>query len=72
MSSRFGRNRLAVLATLVIVGVILAALLAPYLPPADPDTVDTPNRPRRPLTVGHFLGTDKFGRDLLDPRTYSR
>jgi peptide/nickel transport system permease protein len=65
MSRRFGRNRLAVLATLVIVGVVLAALLAPYLPLADPDTVDTPNRLRPPLTPGHFLGTDEFGRDLL-------
>jgi peptide/nickel transport system permease protein len=65
MSRRFGRNRLAVLALLVIVGVVLAALLAPYLPLADPDTVDTPNRLRPPLTGGHFLGTDEFGRDLL-------
>jgi peptide/nickel transport system permease protein len=54
-----------VLATLVIVGVVLAALLAPYLPLADPDTVDTPNRLRPPLTPGHPLGTDEFGRDLL-------
>jgi len=65
MSRRFGRNRLAVLATLVIVGVVLAALLAPYLPLADPDTVDTPNRLSPPLTPGHPLGTDEFGRDLL-------
>jgi peptide/nickel transport system permease protein len=65
MSRRFGRNRLAVLATLIIVGVILAALLAPYLPLADPDTVDTPNRLHPPLTGGHVLGTDEFGRDLL-------
>ena len=65
MSRRFGRNRLAVLATLVIVGVVLAALLAPYLPLADPDTVDTPNRLRPPLAPGHLLGTDEFGRDLL-------
>lgn len=65
MSRRFGRNRLAVLATLVIVGVVLAALLAPYLPLADPDTVDTPNRLRPPLAPGHPLGTDEFGRDLL-------
>jgi peptide/nickel transport system permease protein len=65
MSSRFGRNRLAVLAALVIVGVVLAALLAPCLPLADPDTVDTPNRLRPPLTPAHLLGTDEFGRDLL-------
>ena len=65
MSRRFGRNRLAALALLLIVGVVLAALLAPYLPLADPDTVDTPNRLRPPLTAGHLLGTDEFGRDLL-------
>jgi len=65
MSRRFGRNHLAVLATLVIVGAVLAALLAPLLPLADPDTVDTPNRLRPPLTAGHLLGTDEFGRDLL-------
>ncbi|HEV2057358.1 MAG TPA: ABC transporter permease [Methylomirabilota bacterium] len=65
MSRRFGRNRLATLALLVIVGVVLAALLAPLLPLADPDTVDTPNRLRPPLTQGHPLGTDEFGRDLL-------
>jgi peptide/nickel transport system permease protein len=65
MSRPFDRNRLAVLALLVIVGVVLAALLAPYLPLADPDTVDTPNRLRPPLTSGHLLGTDEFGRDLL-------
>jgi len=65
MSRRFGRNRLAVLALLVIVGVVLAALLAPYLPLADPDTVDTPHRLLPVLSPGHALGTDEFGRDLL-------
>jgi len=65
MSSRFGRNRLAVLALLVIVGVVLAALLAPYLPLADPDAVDTPHRLLPVLSPGHALGTDEFGRDLL-------
>jgi peptide/nickel transport system permease protein len=65
MSSLLGRNRLAGLALLVIVGVVLAALLAPYLPLADPDAVDTPNRLRPPLAPGHVLGTDEFGRDLL-------
>src|SRR2546426_8442238 len=32
---------------------------------ADPDVVDTPNRLRPPLSAGHALGTDEFGRDLL-------
>ena len=65
MNSPFGRNRLAMLALLVIIGVVLAALLAPYVPLADPDAVDTPNRLLPPLTPGHILGTDEFGRDLL-------
>ena len=58
-------NRLALAALLVIVTAVAAALLAPWLPLGDPDSVDTPNRLRPPLTAGHLLGTDEFGRDLL-------
>ena len=65
MSKRWGRNRLALLALIVLVGVVLAACLAPYLPLADPDAVDTVQRLKPPLTPGHPLGTDEFGRDLL-------
>jgi peptide/nickel transport system permease protein len=65
MSKRLTGNRLAVVAFLVILGTVGAALFAPYLPLSDPDTVDTPNRLRPPLTPGHWLGTDEFGRDLL-------
>src|SRR5512132_2753341 len=65
MTRRLTGNRLAVLAFLVILGAVGAALFAPYLPLSDPDTVDTPNRLRPPLTPGHWLGTDEFGRDLL-------
>jgi peptide/nickel transport system permease protein len=65
MNRRAGRNQLALLAILVLVGVVLAACLAPHLPLADPDTVDTANRLRPLLTPGHPLGTDEFGRDLL-------
>jgi peptide/nickel transport system permease protein len=65
MNRRAGRNRLALLALLVLVGVVLAACLAPHLPLADPDTVDTANRLRPLFTPGHPLGTDEFGRDLL-------
>jgi peptide/nickel transport system permease protein len=65
MTRRLLRNRLAVLAFLVILAAAATALLAPHLPLGDPDAVDTPNRLRPPLTVGHWLGTDEFGRDLL-------
>jgi peptide/nickel transport system permease protein len=59
------RNRLAGLALLVLVGTVATMALAPYLPLADPDAVDTRARLRPPLTAGHPLGTDEFGRDVL-------
>jgi len=65
MSKRWGRNQLALLAMIVLAGVVLAACLAPYLPLADPDAVDTVQRLQPPFTPGHLLGTDEFGRDLL-------
>jgi peptide/nickel transport system permease protein len=65
MSRRAGRNQLALFALFVLVGVVLAACLAPHLPLADPDAVDTVNRLRPLFTPGHPLGTDEFGRDLL-------
>jgi len=65
MSRRWARNQLAFLALLVLAGVVLAACLAPFLPLADPDAVDTVQRLKPPLTPGHLLGTDEFGRDLL-------
>jgi peptide/nickel transport system permease protein len=58
------RNRLAVTAFVVIVLAVVGALSAPWLPLPDPDAVDTPNRLRPPLSPGHPLGTDEFGRDL--------
>ena len=60
-----GKNRLGLAAFVAMTVVVLAALAAPYLPLPDPDTVDTPNRLRPPMTAGHPLGTDEFGRDLL-------
>src|SRR2546428_3886946 len=59
------RNRLAGLAARTLLAAVLLALLAPWLPLLDPDAVDTPSRLRSPLTAGHRLGTDEFGRDLL-------
>ena len=58
------RNRLATFAALVIGVAVIGAALAPRLPLADPDAVDTVNRLKPPLTPGHALGTDEFGRDL--------
>jgi peptide/nickel transport system permease protein len=59
------RNRLAVASALLLVLAAAAAVLAPWLPLTDPDAVDTANRLKPPLTAGHVLGTDEFGRDML-------
>jgi peptide/nickel transport system permease protein len=59
------RNWLAVLAGLTLALAILAALLAPVLPLQDPDAVETTSRLQPPLSPGHALGTDEFGRNLL-------
>jgi peptide/nickel transport system permease protein len=59
------RNRLAVVTAIGLVVAFLIAALAPWLPLLDPDLVDTVKRLRPPLTPGHPLGTDEFGRDLL-------
>jgi peptide/nickel transport system permease protein len=58
-------NYPAVAAAVALLAAVLAGVLAPWLPLLDPDAVDTPNRLRPPLTAGHPLGTDEFGRDLL-------
>jgi len=58
------RNRLAATGFAVILLAVVAALSAPWLPLPDPDAVETPNRLRPPLSPGHPLGTDEFGRDL--------
>jgi peptide/nickel transport system permease protein len=59
------RNRLAVATAIGLVAVLFLAALAPWLPLFDPDLVDTVKRLQPPLTPGHLLGTDEFGRDLL-------
>jgi peptide/nickel transport system permease protein len=59
------RNRLALAALLVLLAAGLGAVLAPWLPLLDPDVVDTRHRLQPPLSPGHPLGTDEFGRDLL-------
>ena len=56
------------LALVAVLGV--AAVLAPLLAPHDPDAIDTARRLARPLTAGHVLGTDEFGRDLLSRLLY--
>jgi peptide/nickel transport system permease protein len=60
------RRRLTLIVGLVMLGIaIAAAAVAPVLVSQSPTTIDALHPLARPLTPGHLLGTDQFGRDLL-------
>jgi len=60
------RRRLTLIAGLVMLAIaIVAVLLAPVLVSASPTTIDALHPLASPLTAGHLLGTDQFGRDVL-------
>ncbi len=67
---RLSTNRLAFIGLLGILAVTLVAFLSPVLAPYDPEAMDTPHRFAPPGTVGHILGTDEFGRDVLSRIIY--
>ncbi|AQV93737.1 ABC transporter permease [Cupriavidus necator] len=62
---RLLRNKLAMLAALVLLALVLTALFAPVLMPADPYAASILKR-LKPIGTEHFpLGTDELGRDML-------
>jgi ABC-type dipeptide/oligopeptide/nickel transport system permease subunit len=63
--SAYMRDRAAVVATLFLLLVAAAALLAPLITPYDPNDADNAMRLARPGATGHFFGTDQQGRDML-------
>ena len=60
----FSRSHAALFGLGLVVALTLCALLAPVLTRHDPNEVDTTRRLARPLSPGHPLGTDEFGRDM--------
>jgi peptide/nickel transport system permease protein len=66
----FRRNRPALLGLALVVLAALAAVLAPLAAPHHPDHIDTARRLAPPLSAGHPLGTDEFGRDLASRLLY--
>lgn len=63
--ARFARDRAALVAAFLLLGLALAAAAAPLLWPVDPDAVDGPPLLRPFLDPAHPLGTDRLGRDVL-------
>jgi peptide/nickel transport system permease protein len=63
--SRLSRNATLIVGCTLLGLVIVASLAAPLLTNYSPETLD-PLRPLAPpLSSGHLLGTDEFGRDIF-------
>ncbi len=65
----FSRNRLAVVAGLVVVALFAVATVAPWLAPWDPNRPDMRSM-FDPPSSRHPLGTDQLGRDVLSRMIY--
>ena len=61
---RLKRNRLAMVGLFISVALVFIAIFAPVLAPYDPITQTLAERLQPPLTPGHWMGTDDFGRDI--------
>ncbi len=65
VAQRLLRDKVAMGAALLILGLLALAILGPWLAPADPYQASMLKRLRPIGTEGHPLGTDELGRDLL-------
>lgn len=61
---RLRKDPLGMAGLVIVVGVLLASILAPVLAPWDPLEIDVYNRLAGPSRE-HWLGTDQLGRDML-------
>ncbi len=66
---RFRRNRMAIAALVVLIGLALIALFAPWIAPYDPLTPDF-KAIGKPPSLAHPMGTDDSGRDVLSRLMY--
>ncbi len=61
---RLARDKVAVVATLALLTIGLAAIFAPWVAPYDPDLPDL-TIVMQPPSAEHWFGTDNTGRDIL-------
>ena len=65
------RRRMTLIAGLAMLSLVIAAvLLAPVLVSYSPTAIDPLHPLAPPLTPGHFLGTDQYGRDVWSRIVY--
>jgi peptide/nickel transport system permease protein len=62
---RIRRHASLIVGTTILIVVIVAALGAPLLTHYNPNTLDPLHPLARPLSPGHLLGTDEYGRDIF-------
>lgn len=67
---RLRRNPLAMLGLLIVLALVLMAAFAPVIATHDPITQNLAERLKPPMTDGHWLGTDEFGRDIFSRIVY--
>jgi peptide/nickel transport system permease protein len=68
---RIGSGRVTLAVGVFILGMmIVASLAAPVITSAKPDAIDPLHPLVHPLSPGHPLGTDSFGRDILSRILY--
>ncbi len=66
---RFKQNKLAVAGGIIVLILFIIAILAPIISPYDPNEIDR-KEILEPPSIGHLLGTDDLGRDVLSRMIY--
>ena len=64
------RNPLAVAGVVIVAALVVMAVAAPLLATHDPIAQSLQDRLLPPLSPGHWLGTDEFGRDIYSRIVY--
>ncbi|MBG9818876.1 peptide ABC transporter permease [Bacillus safensis] len=66
---KFFKNKLAVAGSMILLIIIFSAIFAPVIAPYAPEHQDLLKR-LQPPSAEHFMGTDKFGRDIFSRVLY--
>ena len=69
VAHRFAKDRVAMVAAIILALLVLTALCAPLIAPYDPNEVDPVNS-FQPPSAHHLFGTDDIGRDYLSRMIY--